>query len=339
MLLSIVVLLVGVATAQVQTPRPPLTLQDKIKKLYSATNCQNCDEQCTGAGMSMTPILICDRGSVTNINLSNRGLAGSIDKIVEALSEFKDTVQYIDLRNNKYTGDLTTVTFKDFSKLMTLDLSDNFWHGTWTPGPGVRTPFSLLICVIQQPNEPGCVVCGPSSGEALMACICVTSTAVSCVTPTTSKATTATIVSRTPPSFVMMAPTTTSARATTTTTSTTTTRTSSVATNIGVTTTATTNSATTTVSANGTANETASDLTTSAAMVDTATTAAGGGLGTGEIVGIVLGSLGVLTLIALVVIFVGRRRRREPMLENPNLTPTPTMRDANYGSSGLHQLK
>jgi LPXTG-motif cell wall-anchored protein len=74
-------------------------------------------------------------------------------------------------------------------------------------------------------------------------------------------------------------------------------------------------------------------------MVDTATTAAGGGLGTGEIVGIVLGSLGVLTLIALVVIFVGRRRRREPMLENPNLTPTPTMRDANYGSSGLHQLK
>jgi LPXTG-motif cell wall-anchored protein len=64
----------------------------------------------------------------------------------------------------------------------------------------------------------------------------------------------------------------------------------------------------------------------------------GGGLETGAIVGIVLGSLGLLTLIALAVFFWGRRRRRDAMLANPNLTPSTTMRDANYGSSALHQL-
>jgi hypothetical protein len=191
MLFLLFLLLLCVVVAQTQTPRPSLSLEDKIRKLYTATGCQNCDSQCTGS------ILTCDQGFLVNINLSNRNLSGSIDQVFDALREFKDTLQYIDMRRNRLTGDLTSVSFKDFTKLATLDLSDNFWHGTWTPGPGVRTPFSLLICTIQLPNEPGCVVCEATNGGVFAACTCVSATAAACTTTTASRTTTTTIATTT----------------------------------------------------------------------------------------------------------------------------------------------
>jgi hypothetical protein len=190
MLFLLFLLLLCVVVAQTQTPRPPLSLQEKIRKLYTATGCQNCDSQCTGS------ILTCDQGFLVNINLSNRNLSGSIDQVFDALREFKDTVQYIDMRRNRLTGDLTGVSFRDFTNLLTLDLSDNFWHGTWTTGRGVRTPFSLLTCVIQLPNEPGCVVCEATNGGVFAACTCVSATAAACTTTTASRTTTTTIASR-----------------------------------------------------------------------------------------------------------------------------------------------